>query len=1483
MKTRKIVSLLLAVLMVLSALPMAFMTVSAAETAATAGTAGTAPATLPDGRTYAGVPLLKDSFDLMALYQEKQTSSWVDATNTPAEATTMLRDGAAGVMFKIDATDKTVASTTFPLTFVIQIKLANGKSTYLCATARQASVFEEAATPSVASGSWYYSKDGASWNTIEVAGDTRYVNVPVDKDVTYVYVPMTSFWFKSGKTFLTTGTNVKTETVVSWAEGKEYIGNDFTIGMTNFYFGGNFTDNVTAAQDAAVKATEWRLVDVEGAPTTLPEGGYYTTTPMFKNDSYLFSYGLNNGAWVGNIFSSDAVNALNNANGFMFKIDASAVASGNDYYQVGFDLNIQGNNGVTQYFGNIGQVMIHGNATKPEGATTVCYFSADGVTWTKNASDARYYATNASNRDEIYVYFPFETLYTRHGITYLQGGAATKTDLSLSWYDAKEVLGGFKAITNICIRFNDSTINRASMSEFRFVYASDVAPTPAPVPQLPELPVVGETMILPFIAGELTRPSWTGGGRYLATAKQNFIDSDGLMFELDPQGCADIAQFTLMLACKTPLGGNGGNNYFLATAGKAKEFGNAAVPADAVSTWYVSADGKTWEAITADTSLAMMNMPALSGKVYVYVPFDSFWSRYDADYISGKTTTADKTKPSCQFDDFLAAMDGDNFEFAYIHAYWGSGPASTTCTLSNYSFVQMDRKMSEIEKAPVNDPVTGDAYTTFPLLAPDYNEIKYAESGTWQGKIFAHGVSNVFNTADGIMLKVDANGVAAGTSVASFGFAMSVTGNNGVSTYICSSLGQATTYGNTKNPNDGSTSTWYISNDGATWTAVTTPDRFHGTSAQRGTFYVYIPTSAMYVRHGETYLGGGADVTTETTVTYARASEIVGGWKSLNNFALWFNDSTINKGLTLSEFVLVGTDSGLLSSASVTLTDDLAYNVYADVPAGATDVTVTFTMNGKTYRVSGVKQANGKTKYTFANILPQQMDDEITVSITATVDGKTVSDSYTTSIEDYARSILDHSAYSNWHDLIKAMLHYGAAAQTVAGDAGELVNKDVAGVTVPADLTKLPQSYANGNSAIWTSAALRLDNAIALKIGVNAPAGITEVIYSVGDRTGIVAIENGYVYVPVYAYELMEEVTVACYNGKTATADGALKISASYYLAIVNASTDAMKALVQAIADYAVEATLIKGNREAAKPSAPTLAQIELSDDGGMAYVIQMTDGRFILIDGGTSDTMNTENLWEYLVVNSNYTKPVIAAWMFTHQDGDHTNNAFKMLNSFAQKMEVQSFAYDWPTVEDFAILDTDSDYVKSYKEDTIAQIESKTPAFNNILAKYPNATAWDMASSESRMIGDVKIEVILTVSDKIPSNPMEANDLSAVWKMTFTQGTESTADDTTFMVLGDSSEQRTASLAEDFSSTFLKCDVLQAAHHGLYGGDKSTYQMIAPEITLVPTYQARFEQWFTGASKQDYNVWLYANSDCYHASQTTVVNMKDLTVSIWD
>ena len=101
-----------------------------------------------------------------------------------------------------------------------------------------------------------------------------------------------------------------------------------------------------------------------------------------------------------------------------------------------------------------------------------------------------------------------------------------------------------------------------------------------------------------------------------------------------------------------------------------------------------------------------------------------------------------------------------------------------------------------------------------------------------------------------------------------------------------------------------------------------------------------------------------------------------------------------------------------------------------------------------------------------------------------------------------------------------------------------------------------------------------------------------------------------------------------------------------------------------------------------------TVAQLQMR--GGMAYVIQLNDGRFIVIDGGEAGTesryqMNKKVLYSYLKARKQGEKVTIACWVITHFHSDHVDVAMRFMREYQAELDVQAFAYHYaPTVEFF-------------------------------------------------------------------------------------------------------------------------------------------------------------------------------------------------------
>ena len=291
MKAKKILSLLLAALMVLSALPLTFIGVFAEEAAAAA------PTKLPvSGETYKTEVLFDHSVGVTTA-----TTDWfssytgaVAAINT--DAGKIVRNYAKGVMFTIDASEIEAAGA-LGITFCLSLNWGSN-STYISPTPWGAGINAASGTakcPEDAVSNWYISKNGADWtNYVANEGSKRYASLSLEKDVYYVYVPMSEFWTRDGETKLKGGTPSAAEEVLNFADFSNTITGDYKIGNVKFSWGGALGDggsNVKITDVMIVCGSDYTGVQdepaielVDKAPEKLP------TT----NNSYTYKQ-VNNG------------------------------------------------------------------------------------------------------------------------------------------------------------------------------------------------------------------------------------------------------------------------------------------------------------------------------------------------------------------------------------------------------------------------------------------------------------------------------------------------------------------------------------------------------------------------------------------------------------------------------------------------------------------------------------------------------------------------------------------------------------------------------------------------------------------------------------------------------------------------------------------------------------------------------------------------------------------------------------------------------------------------------------------------------------------------------------------------------------------------------------------------------------------------------------------------------------------------------------
>ena len=287
----------------------------------------------------------------------------------------------------------------------------------------------------------------------------------------------------------------------------------------------------------------------------------------------------------------------------------------------------------------------------------------------------------------------------------------------------------------------------------------------------------------------------------------------------------------------------------------------------------------------------------------------------------------------------------------------------------------------------------------------------------------------------------------------------------------------------------------------------------------------------------------------------------------------------------------------------------------------------------------------------------------------------------------------------------------------------------------------------------------------------------------------------------------------------------------------------------------------------------PTVTQLSLFD-GGMSYAVRLTDGSFIMIDGGMAGSdyeYNANALTEFFADECGNEKPVIAAWMITHFHLDHVDMAARYLSEHTNELDIKAFIYNHHGNP------TDSE--------TIIRIN----AWDRAMSLFPNAEKKIITTGETIRFPGVDVKILLTEQDRFPITPSDTtpnpNRISSAMRFIFDTGH-------TFTVLGDCDEARIVSVINPENSYYqspesLTTDVLQVAHHGFpvcgkqdIDALRDLYQTMHPRYALFSANEydylndKRYSSDFYSCNR-----YLLEAEDitCLHHGTTHTINMRTL------
>ena len=234
-------------------------------------------------------------------------------------------------------------------------------------------------------------------------------------------------------------------------------------------------------------------------------------------------------------------------------------------------------------------------------------------------------------------------------------------------------------------------------------------------------------------------------------------------------------------------------------------------------------------------------------------------------------------------------------------------------------------------------------------------------------------------------------------------------------------------------------------------------------------------------------------------------------------------------------------------------------------------------------------------------------------------------------------------------------------------------------------------------------------------------------------------------------------------------------------------------------------------------------AALDMQNMNGLCYVMRLADGRFIIIDGGHATEGHADRLYELLkkqAVDQN--DITVAAWIFTHDHGDHVGFFSFFTSKYASAVTVERFVHSFP-------------------------FTSANGVVSNMSSKYKDAEIIKSHAGQKLYIANATVEILYTtdIYNGNVENIADTNMASQVFSIT--------VDGTKFMFFGDYYDFEKTVL-DIYSKQTLKADVMQVPHHGIYGSSNTVNTTVEPTYAFWPV--AMLDADNAGGGKKGHVYW---------------------------
>lgn len=282
-----------------------------------------------------------------------------------------------------------------------------------------------------------------------------------------------------------------------------------------------------------------------------------------------------------------------------------------------------------------------------------------------------------------------------------------------------------------------------------------------------------------------------------------------------------------------------------------------------------------------------------------------------------------------------------------------------------------------------------------------------------------------------------------------------------------------------------------------------------------------------------------------------------------------------------------------------------------------------------------------------------------------------------------------------------------------------------------------------------------------------------------------------------------------------------------------------------------------------------TITQIgQLNDDlgetyNGMCYVVRLSDGSFIVVDGGFSFEGYKDRI--YNVLKKQAPDPdhiVIAAWMITHAHDDHVDVFESFFKAYADVVTVERFICNLPSDKQV--------------ENIWEPVWNRSNKVRALIDEYfPNVPMIKAHPGQEFHIRNAKIDILYTI-DIFDTLLEDFNNTSVVFKLE--------AEGKKMIFMGDY-DDKGKTMSSLYRMQTLMSDIMQVAHHGLPENSSSELAAkIKPKYAFWPIGAQVVKNGSVDVFAVAQNKYIVDNCEIFLAEDNVfVLKMKDCSVEKYE